>query len=86
MQTIEKNLHSQNDTNKRILHQMPFQDYFTASPVCGKNVAIDFNGGNLTSDAGVMLLSEIERQTGIVDSLTECIKDSQPCVPKFSWT
>ena len=61
MQTIEKNLYSQNDTNQRILYQMPFQNYFTASHVCENKVVIDLNGGNLTSEAGVMLLSEIER-------------------------
>jgi len=77
MQTIGGNLHSQNDTNNRNLSPMPLPTQLTSSPVCGKNVAIDFNGGNVTSDAGVLLLSEIEDQTGLIDSLSACIQDSR---------
>jgi len=36
---------------------------FSIAPVSGKKVAIDFNGGSVSSDAGVLLLSETERQT-----------------------
>lgn len=77
MQTINKDLHSQNDINKRYLSQMPLPIQLTGSPVGGKDVAIDFNGGNVTSDAGVLLLSEIEGQTGLINSLSACIQDSR---------
>ncbi|MCH7613391.1 MAG: IS1380 family transposase [Candidatus Marinimicrobia bacterium] len=77
MQTIEKNLHRQNDTNQSILSQISLPIQLTGRPVCGKNVAIDFNGGNVTSDAGVLLLSEIENQIGLIDSLSACIQDSR---------
>lgn len=77
MQNNRHNLISQTDTNQEILSQNPLEKRLNASPVCGKKVAIDFNGGNVTSDAGVLLLSEIEGQTGLIDSLSACIQDSR---------
>ena len=39
------------------------------SPVCGKPVHVAFDGGRLTSDAGVLVLAEIERrQTALVEA------------------
>ena len=35
------------------------------SPVGGKPVHVTFDGGRLTSDAGVLLLAEIERRLGL---------------------
>ena len=43
----------------------------------GKKVALDFDGGNITSDAGVLLLSETESQLGIISMLTQCINDTR---------
>ena len=31
-------------------------------PVCGKPIQLAFDGGRLTSDAGVLLLAEVERR------------------------
>lgn len=39
------------------------------SPVRGKPVHVAFDGGRLTSDAGVLLLAEIERRLGIAERL-----------------
>jgi len=77
MQTTDKNLRRQNDINKRNLSSMPLPIQLTGRPVSGKNVTLDFKGGNVTSDAGVLLLHEIERQTGLIDSLSACIQDSR---------
>ena len=77
MQTIKRNLHRQNDTNQNNLSQESLPIQITSRSVCGKKVAVDFNGGNLTSDAGVLLLSEIEYQTGLIASLSACIQDSR---------
>jgi hypothetical protein len=48
-----------------------------SSPVAGKEVRVAFDGGRLTSDAGVLLLADIERQLGIAERLTRCIADSR---------
>jgi hypothetical protein len=45
------------------------------SPVEGKPVHVAFDGGRLTSDAGVLVLAEIERKLGIAERLARCIAD-----------
>ncbi len=45
------------------------------SPVGGKPVHVAFDGGRLTSDAGVLVLAEIERKLGIAERLARCIED-----------
>jgi hypothetical protein len=45
------------------------------SPVAGKPVIAAFDGGRLTSDAGVLVLAEIERRLGIAERLARCIED-----------
>ena len=38
-------------------------------------VLLDFEGGNFTSDAGILLLREVEQQHGIIKALAEVIED-----------
>ena len=45
------------------------------SPVAGKPVHVAFDGGRLTSDAGVLLLAELERRLGLAERLARCIED-----------
>jgi Transposase DDE domain group 1 len=45
------------------------------SPVGGKPVQMAFDGGRLTSDAGVLVLAEIERRLGLAERLACCIED-----------
>lgn len=45
------------------------------SPVMGKPVHVAFDGGRLTSDAGVLVLSEIERRLGLAERLAACLND-----------
>lgn len=40
-----------------------------------RKVIADFNGGRLTSDAGIFLLREVDRQLGLIDSINECLPD-----------
>ena len=40
-----------------------------------KKVEADFAGGRLTSDAGVLLLREVDRRLGLIDALNTCIPD-----------
>jgi hypothetical protein len=46
-----------------------------SSPVAGKPVRAAFDGGRLTSDAGVLPLVDIERRLGIAERLARCIED-----------
>src|SRR5580692_11828096 len=43
--------------------------------VMGKPVHIAFDGGRMTSDAGILLLAAIEQRLGIADRLANCIED-----------
>jgi len=45
------------------------------SPVIGKPVHVAFDGGRLTSDAGVLVLAEIERRLGLAERLAACLND-----------
>jgi len=47
------------------------------SPIAGRMVHADFDGGRLTSDAGVLVLAEIERRLGIAERLARCLTDSR---------
>jgi len=46
-----------------------------SSAVAGKVVRLAFDGGRLTSDAGVLLLADIERRLGIAERLARCLAD-----------
>ena len=59
---------------------MPARDELTPSlpglsPVAGKPVVACFDGGRLSSNAGVLGLREIEKQLGIADRLATCLGD-----------
>ncbi|CCG42364.1 transposase (fragment) [Magnetospirillum molischianum DSM 120] len=43
--------------------------------ICGKPVHVAFDGGQLTSDAGVLVLAEIDRRLGISERLAGCLED-----------
>jgi Transposase DDE domain group 1 len=45
------------------------------SPVAGRMISTAFDGGRLTSDAGVLVLAEIERRLGIAERLAHCLAD-----------
>ena len=45
------------------------------SAVGSKPVHLTFDGGRLTSDAGVLVLAEIERRLGIAERLARCLAD-----------
>ena len=47
------------------------------SPVCGKPIIARFDGGQLSSDGGLLALREVERRLGIADRLAACIEDSR---------
>ena len=43
--------------------------------VRGKPVHVAFDGGRLTSDAGILLLSAVERRLKIAERLAACVED-----------
>ena len=49
--------------------------------VGGRRVVADFNGGRLTTDAGVLLLREVDRQIGLIDAVNDCLPD--PRDPRY---
>ena len=46
-----------------------------SSSLAGKGVQVAFDGGRLTSDAGVLVLADIERRLGIAERLAHCLTD-----------
>ena len=40
-----------------------------------KKIQADFNGATLTSDAGALLLREIDKRIGLIDAINRCIPD-----------
>jgi len=44
-------------------------------PLGGRQVTGQFNGGRITSDAGVLQLRELEEQFGLIERLAECFED-----------
>lgn len=47
------------------------------SPVSSKKVEAVFDGGRVTSDAGVLVLREVERQVGVISTLARAVRDQR---------
>lgn len=60
-----------NEVNKAINSILPFPN------VKDKPVFIDFNGGLISSDAGILLLGEVENQLGIIKEIEKIIPESR---------
>ena len=45
-------------------------------------VTADFDGGRLTTDAGVLLLREVDRRIGLIDAINDCLPD--PRDPRYT--
>lgn len=59
---------------------MPTQCSSTQTPrvrVCGREVVAEFDGGEITSDAGALLLGRTEAVIGLVDRLAGCFQDGR---------
>ena len=53
------------------------QDSLHFASISSKEVRADFTGGQMTSDAGVLLLRETEKRIGILSALSRAIKDER---------
>ena len=58
-----------------IISKSVLNDIVRLSDVKGTSVFIDFEGGELTSDAGILLLREVEQEVGIIGGLADTIND-----------
>jgi len=45
------------------------------SPIAGKKLSVGFDGGHLSSDAGVLLLRAVEHRLGVAERLAACLTD-----------
>lgn len=54
-----------------------YQSSFEFPPVKRRKVEVDFTGGNITSNAGALLLSQVDRRLGLTQSLAKAIGDSR---------
>lgn len=50
---------------------------FDLPSVCRKKLRVAFDGGMLSSDAGVLLLRNVEKRLGIVARLASCLRDKR---------
>lgn len=48
-------------------------------PVAGKNIELSFSGDQISSDGGLLLLREVENQSGLIDRISSCITDNRDC-------
>ncbi|MBU0711511.1 transposase [bacterium] len=44
-------------------------------PISGKKVIADFNGGDVTSDAGLLFLRELESELGVIQRIADVLPD-----------
>jgi Transposase DDE domain group 1 len=45
------------------------------SPVGGKRVVVNFDGGLLSSDGGILVLREVEQRLRVADRMAACLVD-----------
>jgi len=74
MQSLQQNIITPQSTQQTLFS---YNSVSSIAPVMGKKVALNFDGGNITSDASVLLLRETESQLGIISILTKCINDTR---------
>ena len=52
---------------------------FDFQPLAHREVVAAFNGGKVTSDAGGLLLREVEAKFGFIAQFSQCFTDAKPC-------
>lgn len=50
-------------------------DVFDLGRLGRRKLVADFNGGRLTSDAGALLLQQVDQRLGLLDAVNDCIPD-----------
>ena len=72
MQPLHQNIVTPESTQQTLFS---YNAASSIAPVKSKKVALDFQGGSITSDAGVVLLRETESKLGLITMLAKCIND-----------
>lgn len=52
-------------------------ELFSFAPVEGRKVVGGFDGGTITSDAGALLLAQVDRVIGLIDRFAGCFRDAR---------
>jgi len=55
----------------------PTSEQLVFSSICGKKVTAVFDDHRVTSDAGVLVLREVEQRIKVIDAVTDAIVDSR---------
>lgn len=53
------------------------QESFVFHPLFHRQVRVGFDGGNISSDGGGLLLREVEKRTGIIAQFAGCFQDGR---------
>ena len=72
MQGVKQNKERKSPWQFVILPSLNYKVFLSA-----RKIQIDFNGGEVTSDARVMLLREADRRLGMTERLSDRLKDSR---------
>lgn len=69
-------LEKENDICKQNVEKAPdSQQTLKLSESACKPVYLNFDGGNLSSDAGVLIIKEVDRQLGLIENMVKAIPD-----------
>ena len=74
VQSIERRTERQERKHPLVPHSSPTLDFPLLS---GKRVYLDFSGGQLSSDGGLVLLAQLDRQLGLTKRVAACIRDER---------
>ena len=47
------------------------------STLCSKNVELSFTGDRISSDGGLLLLREVEKNVNIIGNISNCVSDNR---------
>src|SRR3972149_9299350 len=68
-------------TERTAVHQKvdiaPQPQLFDLLSIDNKRVEVGFTGQDISSDGGLLLVKEVERQIGIIKAITSCLADSR---------
>ncbi len=65
-------LNSEHPLAENLQHQ-----FFQLPDVQSKRVELSYSGKDISSDSGLLLLRELEKQTGIIFPMSKCITDDR---------